>query len=407
MNTTLPIGQREDQSLEFKDGRSLDDPRAIAREVVGFLNSGLGGAVWIGIPEVDGVAGPPQCIPEAGRARELLQDRLINLVLPTPLSDEVQIHLVPLAGGGSVMRIDVRCLQEERRPFAFSHKGMLGFHYRSGHRLVPMSLEDIRRGFIASGCQALPDFSAREWLWRARSNVLERRGSAFLGMAVEGRDPEHGEGPRQEDRDWWREIIQTQGRGVTSTVRCSLLRYPLVTRELPGFLSAEFDHGSQRRTGIRAYRSGALTVELLTSSMTWSDDRMAGGGGRIQVHPYYLVGSCVSFCELAAAWLDRLALPQSVALIDVALGGVRGLPMRAHSPASYAWALPREESLRFALEDEVGLSRPLRAEMAELRQNPQRIAVLLVERLYEAFGFEVTDIPSEVDRAAGKIRLPD
>lgn len=409
MNCRVPTGQREDRHLEFKARESLDDPRAIAREVVGFLNAD-GGSVWIGVPEVDGVAGTPTPIPNIESVRETLQNRLLDLVQPPFSHDEVTVVEVPLESGGAVLRVDVRRPRSERGPFAFAHKGMLGFTRRSDHRLVPMAYQEVRDAFRPTNRTNVEQLSARAWIIEQRDacvgSVESRR--TFLGLTLEDSHVESIAEPTDAQRTWWSERIQANGGPSTTSMRWSLLGRGLRSRDVPEHLEARFEAPYEAyRVLIRAYTNGAILAELGTDSLTWRDS----GAERLeqleQLHPYYVLGTIASFCELASGWLGYLGARDGNALIELAIGGSTGLALRANSPQSYAWLFKHDETLHVAKDDPLILSRPVRVAVEELVKHPARAAVRVAERLYEAFDFELKDIPREVDRQAGVITLPD
>lgn len=409
MNGGVPVGRREDQHHEFKARESLEDPRAIAREVVGFLNAD-GGSIWIGVPEVDGVAQTPTPIPEIESARETLQDRLLDLVLPPFVHDEVAIVEVPLASGGAILRVDVRRPARERRPFAFAHKGMLGFTRRAGHRLIPLPYQEVRDTFRSTSSTGGEQKRPHAWLIEQRDAcvgaVTSRR--TFIGLTLEDSNSDTSSEPSDTQRAWWDERIRSHGRPSATSLRWSLLGSGLQPRRLPEHLEARSvaqfvaDH-----VRVRAYLTGSLLAEVGTDSLTWSDDRAERAEEREQLHPYYVLGVIASFFELASAWLARLDLRSGNALIELGIGGATGLALRAHSPQSHAWLFKHEGTLHVAQDDPLVLPRPVRVSVEELVSHPGRVAVRVAERLYEAFDFELNDLPREVDRQAGAITLPD
>ena len=158
---------------------------------------------------------------------------------------------------------------------------------------------------------------------------------------------------------------------------------------------------------VRAYLTGSLLAEVGTDSLTWSDDRAERAEEREQLHPYFVLGVIASFCELASGWLAQFDLRSGNALIELGIGGARGLALRAHSPQSDVWLFKHEGTLHVAQDDPLVLPRPVRVSVEELVSRPGRVAVRIAERLYEAFDFGLNDLPREVDRQAGAITLPD
>jgi len=53
------------------------------------------------------------------------------------------------------------------------------------------------------------------------------------------------------------------------------------------------------------------------------------------------------------------------------------------------------------------LSDPMRVDIDSFVQNPGSVAIRLAEHVYNAFGFELEQLPREVDRAHQRITLPN
>src|SRR5258708_34993390 len=109
MSRGLPTDQPEGERLELKSLAALTEPDKIAREAVAMLNS-QGGEVWIGIKEGQGrneVEAMPHA--EAVRARQRLQDHLLDVIEPTPVAGEATVTDEPIgiapAENGRVLRV--------------------------------------------------------------------------------------------------------------------------------------------------------------------------------------------------------------------------------------------------------------------------------------------------------------
>jgi hypothetical protein len=112
-------------------------------------------------------------------------------------------------------------------------------------------------------------------------------------------------------------------------------------------------------------------------------------------------------CERLAGDRGQRGSRGGDALIELAIGGERGLSPRAHSPRSSPWLFRRQETVHVAKDDPLVLSRPVRVSVDELVEHPSRAAVRVAERLSKALDFELKDLPREVERQTGAIALPD
>jgi schlafen family protein len=93
MNTKIPIGQRENQRLEFKSKDALRHLASVGRAVVAMLNS-EGGDVWIGLKEVDGVAVTLEPIHNPDQEIKRLRDHFSDSIEPSPGPQEISFEAV-------------------------------------------------------------------------------------------------------------------------------------------------------------------------------------------------------------------------------------------------------------------------------------------------------------------------
>lgn len=156
MSVTVPLGQREDQRLEFKRSESLLRTESVAREVVGLLNAD-GGEVWVGVREEGGEAVEVEGVKDAERERDRLRDALVDLVEPRPTPDEVGIEVV--GEGTQCLRIRAEP-QPERGPYALRRGERLEFPIRFMDRLRPMSRSEVGAAFDRAQRQRRGDEAA-------------------------------------------------------------------------------------------------------------------------------------------------------------------------------------------------------------------------------------------------------
>jgi hypothetical protein len=407
MSESIPVGQRESQRLELKARESLRDPRAIAREVVAMLNSG-GGSIWIGVPEVDGVASLPEPVPNASQLRQVLLDQLIDRIQPPIRPQEVDIVVVPIDAGAGVLRIDIDENAGSRGLFAYSDKGMLGFVQRVDHRIVPLAFSEIVGRLVPQERPEVRAQRAHERLTELRDEARSVSGDAsiFVGLVVEPGTFAPRDTFDDTQRTWWRDLIGSSSKSTAPFWRWSKLGYGLEPTVPAKYLEATRRSSSGVATQMRAFLDGGFVLVKETAQLTWNDER-ASPAERRQLHPYYVLGTLGAFCELAASWLGQLGVARGAAHLQLEIGGMQGICLRAHSPTSYEWEFRDDETLRRFNEDVLTLSDPMRVDIESLVQSPGSVAIRLAEHVYNAFGFELEQLPREVDRAHQRIKLPD
>jgi len=403
MSSPLPLKQKEGERLEFKSRRILVDPEKVARAAVAMLNAS-GGEVWIGIMEAPG-SNVVEPIEEVERERARLQDSLLDLIEPRCLHHEVAVTVEGEGQGGSVLRVALTP-DSRRRPFALlgSHGGRY-FLRRFDNRIVPMTREEIRDGFVqhpGSGEGAEAPAKLRD----ERTRLVEsnaRRFSLLLEPA--------GRGQLRLERLEETGILADPT--CTGTPRSS---YNYAAAFIHGRAEGADEGGeSLLRVGddalsLRVYEGGGIRFGSSLESLAGGRIFDLSGGrlvGTPQVlSPEALLGYTLSSFRLAAQLLasddlwDRLPAPPMWAALFIA--GFEGwvLPPGLNS---LTWRYEVERH-RYADKDYFG--EPLAFRFEEVQQHPDTCGLRLLRRLYWRFGWRREDhVPSPQSVGLGKPRL--
>ena len=393
--TELPTGQTESQTLEFNLGAILGDPKKIAREIVAMLNAS-GGAIWIGVPEENGVALGPIPIPDADDRRLVLLDQLIDLIQPTPTHNELKIEPVP-AEGGNVLKITVLEPKRDRQPFAWTSRGLLGFSRRMDHRIDSLNLEEVRAMMQPGGSDqsaSVPNAS-RQWLASQLHDGGEhpRARIAFAPLnAQDDLNPVPGDA-----RDSWESDV------------------PVAPEHLKGGLGGWFFTGTEFFTepthmGVREIHPPVERGRKLTAR---SNGRVVSGVESIALlkpgperkvenhlifHPYVVMRWIRASCYLAGRAMQVLRMDEKSSFVaDLRIEDAQRAPWLSSSPGSTKWVWSGDELMQAKVGNEVQLLSPFKGRIHRLIEDPEGAAVGLIERLYEALGFDAKHLPIEVD----------
>ena len=144
MSSSLPkltdyLERVENEHLEVKEARALEDPRNVPRAVCAFLNA-KGGDVVIGIRDGGKSLDPIRDPKEAMRS---LRDRLVAMISPSiPSGLDIDI-LDSDHGAGLLVHVPIR---PKGTLFALrSSEGRFSFPRRSGDRTLNLDWPDILR----------------------------------------------------------------------------------------------------------------------------------------------------------------------------------------------------------------------------------------------------------------------
>lgn len=397
MSPQIPLGERESQRLEFKSAEALKQPEKIAREVVGMLNA-EGGEVWVGLREEDGRAVEIEPIESAESRKERLLDHLVDVLVPSPISGELEIEVVALPEAtpqeGRLLVVHCRP-QEGRRPYAWIDRGW-SFVVRVDARLRPMEREEVRRHFVAAPSAGGDEEKGIE---RAQAQIVSERDElraqqeSLLWLAVEPARP--------------------LGLGISPQLVKELLEDPAETgnrrsgwnflrsrkppswsgeRVVWGGESAEYRlHGEIRL-------SGGARFELSLAALEWKGEPL---------WPLSLLEYPISGLRLLSELYRRVdgkSAPPFV--VDLALFAVGDRTLHPGSPRQPFYGMPhRGQGL--ARGDDAIADHPLVFTADEILNEPDRCGFRLVRRIYRAFGLDEDAIPREYDRERGRLILPE
>jgi hypothetical protein len=405
MSTGVPIDQPEGQRLERKSLAALAEPDKIAREAVAMLNS-QGGEVWIGIKEGKGrneVEAMPHA--EAARARQRLQDHLLDVIEPTPVAGEVTVTDEPVSTGPAEHRRVLRVALEPRPgrgPYALHRRGGRYFLRRFGDRIVEMSRDDIGRAFNPAR-PAEATGAARATL-QAEVQALLKRPTARFWLGIE---PEQGG-----------DLNLRKLRGTEMLTEPTLSGTP---RGSYNFTAATY------RGAAKLRKSGAGTAVMIGDDDVISLRVLATGGVRFEaaleeifwvgrvpfvdeerlLSPEALLGYVISVTRLIAPLLDEARLwhrpPQGDFWAALGMTGLQGWGLLPGDLAG--WIAYRYQVSRFRFQDkDLLLEEPLRFSQADLRERPDECGMRLIEKIYD--GFEIDLLPSIGAAALGHAGLP-
>lgn len=404
MPEAIPLGQKENERLEFKARASLETPEDIAREVVAMLNA-EGGEVWIGLREEGGRAVAVDPVPDPDRELGRLQDYLIDTMEPPPDSSEVELQRLD-EESGSVLRIRMKP-QEERRPYSFLRRGGRHFVIRVGARLRTMTREEIAERFSRSGSRS--DTSHLHEVFGKLNSRLEnlqkagRGGFLWLGLLPAVPEPLQLDFQRVEESDLLIDPAKTGNRRVGSNFTAA---YTL-GRRLPahhkdpqgGYLLV----GKEDVFWLKVYRRGIIELEIPLVSL-WK------GGQERALDPGILMEYIVSIFRLAGVlYGDRgfwtKEIPASTLVVaQLVILGLEGWSLpKALQPE---WPFLKERKREVYREHDLVLDRPAVFDLSEIREEPDLCGYRLVEQVYEAFNLSWKDIPL-FDRKTGRLVLPE
>lgn len=383
----IPLGQLEDQRLEFKSAAVLDNPDKIAREVVAMLNA-EGGEVWIGLREEDRRAVEIEPIPEAETRKERLLDYLIDTLEPAPRGDEVVIETVELPGDHNparVLRITVKH-PADRGPYAWLRKGGRHFETRVDARLCPMSREEIREA-ISPGSFASTDKNNA----RAAERALREAREEFIQDRVRL-------------RGLWLSVraIPDLALDVHSNQIERIATEPELTgnrRTGATFLAP--DQPEVKLEGI-AWKNGGLSVEILETGHAEFFAHL----DTLLTHDRYIDRHALAEYPTSALRILGQVYAQTdidfVLLADLALVGVEPYGFRPQT--SFARNLRLPEPVQPLDGPDLFLDKPLRFPRRKIIEQPDLCAARLLRPIFKGFA---EDLPQEFDFRSGRLILPE
>lgn len=403
MSGSIPLGEKEDNRLEFKGADALKDPEKIAREVVAMLNA-EGGEVWVGLREEreKALAVEPVADPETEARR--LQDFLVDKIEPSVLGPEVRVQVVGEVEG-TVLRIIV-APEQGRKPYALLKKGE-GRHFvvRVGGRIRPMTREEL---FPRERVRNLE----REALTHAEAELNTERNALFEG---------------HKELFWLRvQPVPSFSLNLDALRASGILIDPSRTRNRrtgetfflaaggtrPRLEAGKVVLGMQDDFRLSIFRRDGLEFRAPLRILHAGNEP----GAPKPLYWLTLVEMPVSVFRLLSRLLQEENLweepvsEETVFIASLALLGLEGWTLRPSSPRNFpslsGWGNYLLRDPR-ALSEPNLLSTPLRFRLAEVRDHPDRCGFRLASRIYEAFGYGMDDMPPEFDQEAGRLILPE
>jgi len=379
MSDSIPLGQRENQRLEFKGADTLKEPEKIAREVVAMLNA-EGGVVWVGLREEEGRAVAVEAIVKAETEGRRLLDYLVDTIEPPLSGHEVDVEPRD-EGEGAVLRIVV-APDPARKPYAFLRKGGRHFVVRFKDRIRLMTRDELLAR--DQGPQALESAEAR--IREEKGAILKQGGGLF----------------------WLR-----------------LQPVPEVEVELDGDLLIAPELSGNRRVGwsfVNSDRSPVLLPDRLVTApevrrrveirrdggmvfeVPLEDLSLGRQGQEKELWPGALLEFPASAFRLAKVIYGGRLNPGDLVLADLAILGIRGWILRGGTPGQ----MPILNTPHgYDSSDDLLWESPLRFDSAEIGASPDGCAYRLVRRVYEAFDFSEDAIPEWFSRQSRRLVFPE
>lgn len=430
MNGSIPLGQRESQTLEFKSAALLakggggggreqvEGHASIAREVVAMLNA-LGGEVWVGLADEAGVAVRAEPIPAAEVEAASLRNHLIDSLEPPPVHCEVEVEVVPIFAGekGEVLRIRVRP-HEDGKPYAHLKKSRRLYVTRVGDRVVPLPREEIAAQFRRRS-RAADELEEIDAVLRAEQQAFLEPGKSRFWLRLQPRSGGEIDFEKVIEREVLVDPAASGNRSAGHTFVHAYL-YQVAMSNLPDRRAEPVAPRTRQIDGrtaltvsnevfdVRLYRDGGMWFSAPIFAFQWSSPAWEKISVTV-LHPEALLEYPVSVFRLASTLYEDESVwerPPGSGHVLARLA-VGGLAEHALLPGSLKhWRQNAHRIARFDL-DGFLLERPLVFTLREVIETPDRCGFRLVRQLYEAFGFLESDMPPEFDRASGRLVLPE
>ena len=386
------VGRQETRTLEFKSADSLKEPSRIAREVVAMLNA-KGGAVWVGIPEINGRAAHPESIPDVDQTREALRNTLLDTIEPSPTDDEVRCEV-----RGGVIRVVVKG-NGPGRPYALRKDQGRQFWIRVDNIVREMSRPELVRAFNGESRsdQDEADQAKRrldeDWLTEHRRG-RQRFWCELIPvprLAVDARNAADGK--------FLQTLLTDPKASGNRSNGWSIVyfhdRLPKIRSD--GSVMHTFGEGKNEHVA-EIGADGAMTFAIPRSRLErdWDEEG---------IFPFALVEFPVSAFRVAACVLEHFAGAEtegSSVICSAAMGDIPGARLRPGSPNQPLLPWKQFGGLR---EDRF-LVNHLVIQASELISNPDAAAYRLIWAIYEQFQLDEEDIPLEFDRKDKILRLP-
>jgi hypothetical protein len=394
MNTKIPIGQRENQRLEFKSKDALRHLASVGRAVVAMLNS-EGGDVWIGLKEVDGVAVTLEPIHNPDQEIKRLRDHFSDSIELSPGPQEIAFETVEEPGVGAVLRLRIQPTSHSG-PRDLREGAARLFIRRVGDSVRPMSHEEIFSRFMA---QLSPQddgaFEANQKMLKARDNWLSKGHALWLRI-----QPLNDlEIPFRSEDDFRKYFADPRVTGNRAAGWNFVNPYERIRHE-----GSALFHGTEGH-GVRLYRDGAIEFTVPIDNLYWKSASGRPEADANEIWPFCLLEYPISIFRLASTFFREQALERFGAVLgDMALLGLKDWTLRPYSPRSIRYKLHNPKPFP---EENLLLPKPLTFQRDEILDEPDRCGIRLVAQVYESFGYWEQEIPQEFDRERGRLVFPN
>jgi hypothetical protein len=416
----VPLGQLEDQRLEFKSAKEIDalsrSKSDLGRTVVAMLNAN-GGVVWIGLAERDGRAADVENIANPSRARDAVENHLSSTIDPRLMPDEAIVEPVTF-DSKTILRVLVK--EGRNKPYAFDRQRS-PYYIRVGSRIRGMTREELREAFSVAESSDLAALEAAKEKLRDRTAELKRKPDRlfWIGLiAVYGKE------------DWKigfdveavkeRKLI-TDARATGSRQGSVLAtdRIDLATTQHslsisnPNWGYLEVERAGRLEQGLpierlwdRTFRNSGEEATGLLHPIAWIENL---------AFPLRLAGAILAHSAFRVRGSKRLPLSvedlaQVEVAVSVAMLHATGVRMRPHSPDKIGY-LAAEERVLPTNEGHWHTEEVFSG--SDLAANPDRCAFQLTKNFYTEFQFSPLDvrggdgIPLQFDRVSGRLILPE
>ena len=395
---SLPLGQRENEILEFKGRAALSDPKKIGREVVAFLNT-EGGDIFIGLREERGVAIEVETIEEAEQRAQDLRKSLGDSIEPSPAPGEVEAAAI-MDSGRAVIRVRVR--RGKYGPYALlGREGARRYLVRIDSSSVPMDRVDLAHRFAGTSREEDPISSVRERL-RGERDERQKWGEDELWVAIQ---PVREVSLNTGDQRFETLLSDREALGVDPEAPSFHVPFKPEVRQdrlvlgiqIPGqdkAWSAKLKETTLHKDGGIRFRA---VLRLLYRHATGTTSRV--------VNPDVLIGVLLSLLKLASGALAEVLDDEDRLVIDLALFGV-GREEALIFPGRWRLPRPGREAHVYEDGDDLTLTKPPDFTFRDVRESPERCVFRLLALVYEAFGWREDAIPMALDARTGRAKVP-
>jgi len=380
----IPIGQSEGIQLEFKAAAALEQTSSIAREAVGMLNE-LGGSLWIGVMEENGIATSIDPVEDASTAARALRDSLIDLIEPAPTNDELVVESVE-----DVVIHVVLTPQDHRKPYALVKRGARHFVIRVADRNRPMAREELTKLFKDGDGESTRDDASRRLM--ARKNNLANEGHETFWLRYEPLVSCNIDPQNPDLETYLREPEATHNRKMGWTF--------VVPDKRPELSKDTLSTSIEDYFKVTIQRTGSIELVGDMEMLQWK-------GGAKEIWTLTLMEHCASLARLAGKVYDNHTDlgRDAIVLVDCALFTVGEWGLKPSSPRSLNYMMG---SVSHYLDSkDLMWDDPISVSLEDLVQYPDYVAFRLVRRVFEAFGYREEAIPSEYNRQEKEIYWPE